>query len=511
MKSITSIFDNFKRELGTVNIWKAGIIFLVLAVLFSFSSITIADPDLWGHLRFGLDILESGSIPKEDTYSYLTKGQNWINHEWLAEYLFASVWVLGESAGLILLKTVVTSLTFGLIYWWLVKKDFNPVRGGILLILVLIMLWSFILPVRPQIFTILFFAILLFIIVNAENGKYHYLWAAPIILALWANLHGGFLAGLGVLLLWFLMHFLFHKENWMSILPPVLVSCLSFLLNPYGLDLITFLLRTATESRLDISDWQPISIRSLPGILYLSLVVISLLGLVYSKHERKPVLVILYLVICVLPLLAFRHIQLFSAGVLLLAGEHVFSAWNRFWKRSKTEFRLKSLISAIPFIAGLLILIAILPRNLSQITIPSAVHPFPFQVKELLKNSDVEGNLVVIFNWGEYIIWHLGPEVKVSMDGRRETVYSEDIYQEYLDFHHGTGDWDAVLTKHETDMALVRKSTATFNLMMLNQDWELVYEDDFSALFAPIGSEISRIIQQTSANEILPEEKDTFP
>ena len=32
--------------------------------------------------------------------------------------------------------------------------------------------------------------------------------------------------------------------------------------------------------------------------------------------------------------------------------------------------------------------------------------------------------MVTWFNWGEYAIWHLGPDVKVSVDGRRETIYS---------------------------------------------------------------------------------------
>jgi hypothetical protein len=35
------------------------------------------------------------------------------------------------------------------------------------------------------------------------------------------------------------------------------------------------------------------------------------------------------------------------------------------------------------------------------------------------------GRLVTFFDWGEYALWHFGPRLRVSMDGRRETVYSE--------------------------------------------------------------------------------------
>ena len=49
---------------------------------------TIADPDLWGHVLFGGDLIRTGRVVRPDPYSYLTAGQPWINHEWLAEALF---------------------------------------------------------------------------------------------------------------------------------------------------------------------------------------------------------------------------------------------------------------------------------------------------------------------------------------------------------------------------------------------------------------------------------------
>jgi hypothetical protein len=47
---------------------------------------TSTDPDLWGNVRFGLDILRSGSVPHLDPYSFTTD-RTWVNHEWLAEVI----------------------------------------------------------------------------------------------------------------------------------------------------------------------------------------------------------------------------------------------------------------------------------------------------------------------------------------------------------------------------------------------------------------------------------------
>jgi len=44
---------------------------------------------------------------------------------------------------------------------------------------------------------------------------------------------------------------------------------------------------------------------------------------------------------------------------------------------------------------------------------------------------------VLPFNWGEYAIWHFGPRLRVSIDGRRETVYSERTIDLQAAVEHG--------------------------------------------------------------------------
>ncbi len=65
-----------------------------------------ADVDLWGHLKFGQDILREGSLPRTDSYSYTAPGSQWINHEWLMEVLFYTIFLAAGSPGLVLFKLV---------------------------------------------------------------------------------------------------------------------------------------------------------------------------------------------------------------------------------------------------------------------------------------------------------------------------------------------------------------------------------------------------------------------
>jgi hypothetical protein len=103
--------DPQRRESGL----NAGIIALVLAVVFFVAARTQADPDLWGHVRFGQDILSSG-IPVADSYSYLNGNDPWINHELLAEVLFGAAFNFLGVSGLVAVKTAFALLMFGLLY-----------------------------------------------------------------------------------------------------------------------------------------------------------------------------------------------------------------------------------------------------------------------------------------------------------------------------------------------------------------------------------------------------------
>lgn len=488
-----------------------SITLLVLATLIAINSRTLADADLWGHLRFGLDFLETGKLTEFDPYSYLSTGQRWINHEWLAEVLFALAWSAANQTGLILLKTSVGVLTLGLVYFYLINLKIPPIRAGIFVILAWAAIFPTIATVRPHMFTLSFTAILFIILALAESGKYRWLWAAPPVFALWVNFHGGFLAGLGFLGIWAFVHTILHYKNWIRIIPSVILSFFAVLINPYGLDLIVFLLRTATVSRPEIAEWHPISITSLLGIVYLFFVLITILGLVFSKWEKSIPKIILLGVAALLPLIAIRHLPLFSLAVLVFAGDYIVDAWPSS-ASSNTKPSQRPKILAIISVISALILMIWGATNFSRIMIPNLPIPFyPDRAVSLLQSSKVSGNLAVEFNWGEYVIWHLSPDIKVSVDGRRETIYPDDIYQENMSFLYGVGQWDALIDNHLTDMVLVSLSYPVYNLMKLKDGWDLIYSDSTSALFASIEwSQYDKLANEAAAFS-QPPPKDYFP
>ena len=472
------------KKIRGIDSSKFAISIFIFATLVLLISKTLADADLWGHLRFGLDMIEDREITRVDPYSYLSGDQHWINHEWLSELFFAFSWLAGGATGLIILKTGIGILTFLVIYLYLLKLNLSPIRAGSLIILVSLAVLPAITSVRPHLFTVFFSALVFVIIANAEFGSYHWLWACSPIFALWVNFHGGFLAGLGFLSIWIVFHTIFNPDKWSKIIPPVLISFLAVLLNPYGMELIKFLLRTATIPRPEIVEWQPLNPISYWGAIYFILLFITLVGLKYSRKVKRLPLLVLIGVAAILPFIAVRHLPIYAFAVIIFAGEHIGDAWVRFTGDSLGPSRLPNLISTLTIMTGLGVLVLSF-SNFLYIKMPDDPIPFfPVKAVSLLKESNAEGNLGVEFNWGEYALWYLSPNIKISMDGRRETVYSEEEYQIYNSFINGINDWDLLLRDFDTNLVLIASHGPAYNLLKLKDNWELVYEDSASALFA---------------------------
>ena len=86
-----------------------GIVWTVWAAFAAIMlSASRSDPDLWGHLRFGLDWWDTFTLPLVDPYSF-TQDRPWINHEWLSEAAMGAAYLAAGVSGLVLLKIAVVA------------------------------------------------------------------------------------------------------------------------------------------------------------------------------------------------------------------------------------------------------------------------------------------------------------------------------------------------------------------------------------------------------------------
>jgi hypothetical protein len=83
---------------------------LVCSVVVLFGLWPLAGGDLWMHLTVGRWIWGHGWVPTTDPFSYVTEGQEFIAHSWLAEVVFYRVEQAAGTAGLMLLRFGLISL-----------------------------------------------------------------------------------------------------------------------------------------------------------------------------------------------------------------------------------------------------------------------------------------------------------------------------------------------------------------------------------------------------------------
>lgn len=521
-------------------IWKSGIAVLLVGILVRITSSTIADPDLWGHIRFGQLTRRLGGVTLSDPYSYLSAGHPWINHEWLSEVIFSRVWDSLHTPGLVAMKTLVVLVILLLVFGRLRRAGLGLLRSALILVAVALPAGPGIVTIRPQMFTYLAFVLTLLFLERAEDGDARWLWLVPPLFAAWVNLHGGVLAGLGVLVLWSAARVGLALRAWwrrrrsperkaagpaatasgdpaagaeasadpaasifadptraaLVAIGVTIAAAAALLLNPYGVRLPLFLVRTATVPRPEITEWAALPLRSGYGILYVVYTVAAAWTLQRSPLRPRPAILVVLGVVALLPLTALRHLPLYGLALGVLMARDLGAVWGPSHRRAAPRGRAAPWLAAAAALVGLLAL----GRSVSSFRCIE-VHgkgsglTFPARAVDLLRTSGVRARMAVYFDWGEYAIWKLAPAIRVGMDGRRETVYADSVYDAYEHWQFGTRDWARFLAMGPAQLALVPRDRPVYNLMELDPGWELVYVDRLAAIFAPKGSPLGATLR----------------
>ncbi|MGD0827158.1 MAG: hypothetical protein ABSA09_03620 [Desulfobaccales bacterium] len=460
---------------------------------------TKADPDLWGYLAFGRLFWTSGHFPYQDIFSYTPTLSPWVYHEWLTGVLFYPLYQALGSAGLQLLKFGLGLVTLGLVYMTARRLRANVLATIVGLFIVQGFLTMGYSPVRAQVFTYAFFALTLYLLETArQTGRWRVLLLLPPLQILWCNLHGGFVAGLGLVGLYALGEALSRRPFW-PYAGILLISGLATLINPYGLEYWRYLIHAVIMPRPQITEWNSVFQDYRTGIgqgelLYLISVVTILGSLAWWVRWRDLTAILALGLTLYLGIRHSRHLVFF----LLLTGAYLPAMLTRFLERITSDPKLisvgKRLGWKMPAVVGLVLItslgIKIACCNPLALKIPPLPEKtrgsdiyYPVGAIEYIKSHQLKGNLLTEFNWGEYLIWILSPQCKVALDGRYETVYPEELANQYFDFINGRKNWREFLEKYPPEMVLIRSQGKAYGLIHAEQQWRQVYLDQGCALF----------------------------
>jgi hypothetical protein len=459
-----------------------------------------ADPDLWGHLRYGRFFADNGLADLTDPFAYTSVGRTWQAHEWLAQLTLWGGYALGGAVGLIVLKTLMGGAAIIFLYRAIRLGSSDARVWAPVLMLTAGMVGRWLL-FRPQLFTFCFFAYFVFVLFAHLLGRPARLWPLPLVMVLWANLHGGFLAGLGAIGLTLGLRAVqcvtrdglrpraLAAATWP--LGLTLTVCLAAtLLNPFGLDLWRYILTELTHdtNRRYIDEWMPL-LRFDPHAwtiltVFLLLGALAFVGLLAQARSVRvaDIPAWVWLLSC-LPLtwMAFgsiRHVPLlvlWAAPVLALLAQAAADRWATagLWRAGWLT------VTGLVGVPTVLTLHFVLANPGPRV----AVGQFPSGAVSYIRQHDLRGNVYAPLEWGSYLTWELYPDVKVAMDGRNVTLFPSERVRENVTYFLFADVDSEVPLHYPTDYLLIPSAAPVLPAVREDGRWQQVYADAESVLF----------------------------
>lgn len=238
--------------------------FFVYLIVFLSSVFPYGDKDWGWHYKYGEYLFQHESILRIDIFSWTMAGYQWINHSWLYDPLLYVLTNFFGFTGLSLAGALVSLITF---YFAIANFRLTYWKKAILaLFFLLIGEVGIYAGLRSQVISTMFFAILMFLLIRSRK-TIKTLFFLPLLFLVWANMHGDFTLGLGIVVIflvpyWLIDYFKAKKINVKKFITYILVALASFgvtFVNPFGYQIYLESLRHFNNPYLKaVYEWLPI-------------------------------------------------------------------------------------------------------------------------------------------------------------------------------------------------------------------------------------------------------------
>ncbi len=492
----------------------ADLIFVLLLVTLVFTPLSmrlLGDAGIGWHIRTGQQIVATHAIPRVDSFSSTMAGKPWFAWEWLYDLVVGQL----ESAlglnGVVWLTAVVIAAVFGWMFGLLVARGTNlPVALVLVLLAVSGSIIHFL--ARPHIVSWLFTLVWFWVLDSSErqcfNGRRgrQWLWALPLLMLVWVNVHGGFLVGfvlLGIFLLgaawnWFkarqnrieeILQRLAARKRVRDLAWVSLFSAAASLFNPYGWNLHWHVYRYLSDRFLmdHIEEFQSPNFHGIAQKCFLILLLITLLVLAVRGRELRMSQGLTVLFAVYAGLYASRNIPVSSILLVMVVGPLVpASGMARGFssKMSAIELRLKGHLWPV---LGIVITLAIAAnggRVGSSVWMNAHFDPkrMPVEAVNYLEKQDIQGPVLSPDFWGGYLIYRLYPKSRVVVDDRHD-LYGEEFFKSYLKMIHVEPGWEEFLRLHESSCLLLPRQSPLADRLSVTGGWKKIYGDGVTVAF----------------------------
>ncbi len=513
-----------------------GLCFITFALVFVYHTYPLGLSDFWWHLNTGRWIWSNGTLPVEDPFLFSSpvpldaRASLILRGYPLSQLLMLAAYSIGGIYALVVLKGALMTLFYGLLWNHLRRNGLHPVLALAVAGLLPLMFFRFD-ELRPQIFSFIFTLLVMQLVesllATEKQGKaprWYMLAALPVIMLLWANLHRGFVIGVGILLVYLLSEWINRRRGNNALSPDVLtrdalskaafrrfvivtvVSAGMAFFNPAGITAMWASFTEVSGPFATVVDEFFGTVRYFGfygmkwlGYLIVAAAAIPFLALLYKWRKLSPAHLVLAASFLAAGVLSFRFSLMMVAVVIAIASGYLAEGINRLCSAGKGV----AIVLLWVLSTGLLANAALSRTSLGAAPLETGV--IPSGAVDYLARSDIAGNIYNAFEYGGYMSWRLYPR-KIFIDQRN---LSWEVYEEYSKAWRG--DYEQVFGKYRigavvypvADLSTGRPSRLVSGLLG-DKRWEVGYYDGRDIVFIrpDINGQLTMLDRQKVVNDI---------
>ncbi|MBS1494443.1 MAG: hypothetical protein JST55_13090 [Bacteroidetes bacterium] len=514
-------------------------LFIIFFTTFKISG----DDDVFWHLATGKYVMETGHVPSQDIFGYVTQGQEWMPFEWGWDVITYNIYKPFGYTGLSVFRTIIFLLIF-LIYYLILRKF--KVSATLSVFMFIVITFGIIdrLTPRPHIISLLFFVLLLYLIISFRyfNRKNIYLYFIPLIFLVWANMHMGIIAGILLLGIYVITEVIsyFSKSSLSTKEVPALdkkqlllliiifaVSLLVMLINPNGFATYIYAYSHTKMKLLEtINEWRSPFDKMFSGFvgnIYKILVVGGAITLYYALKKKDLFFALIYIGFAFYSVRAVRftvdYIIIIAIFVTVAVNFIIINLRNRgvsTFISDKPVFKVALTILLLFFTFSIpndnLYLKTLEYYRISGFGINSDF--IPTQMFDFMKENkitEIGEHPLNHFGTGGYLVWNF-PGTKNFIDSRN---LNDNIFNEYNGLISKKPGFEKKLNDYGIDYVLYlapdltrapqeMQSTIISYLSQKNDEWKLVFWDDKSFLFVRNIPKFKEVIDKNEYKYITP-------
>lgn len=496
----------------------------VFCLIFVLAHKALFDYDIWLHLKSGEFILQNKFIPTYDIFSFTLKDKPWVDHEWLFQIIAYLVYSKWQVEGLISLQCY-TLLTSFLLLFFMGYRQMRSYLEAAVLVFALGYACVTRFNIRPDIFSMAFFIIFLYLIRFHLDKKR--IWLLAPIQILWVNIHGYFFLGPLLAMLFIIAEFTRRrlkslpwqwKEQFIlddftynRLQKLFFCLCSVCLINPRGLAGALYPLSVFIETLLGqnkiffkhIQELQPtLQQHHQLGNLFFIVAGACFLLLIVNIKKLKLAEILLVAFFSLFAL-SKRNITFFAVVSYMVVASYLGQIARNISERIRQEPVLRQAVYFLLRygIAIFLIIWVYLRVNLllgqgeynfkankfSSVLFGIDESRYPKEAVDFIVENNIKANWFNDFNSGAYLIGTAYPLVQVFIDGRTE-LYGQEFFKQYQFFMKADRKaFAAIVNKYDITAILLSLTSSTVpdvaKCIYNNPEWKLAFFNETGIIF----------------------------